>query len=268
MRVEPINHKVLNFIRLCLFISFFIYLFSSKQQVHDAEMKRPVEALERPASVELTKKVREWVASTNRFMRLVFVRRLEELHESWAVLRDSPPAHEVVKELRSSKLAQGLEFLWQARSDGLHGLPSVVVHFVVGSEQVCAAAGLVEKSYRRLNEGYVAGSVPEVLLNAEGTTPIPLFVVQRGELRRLLEPSWDPPMRLTASEQALVRHDGCLLILARSGCGKTLVVQERISHIIQMSDPRQPEPRQLFIARSTPLCKQVSEKERKKNKSD
>ena len=70
---------------------------------------------ERPASVELTKKVREWVASTNRFMRLVFVRRLEELHESWAVLRDSPPAHEVVKELRSSKLAQGLEFLWQAR---------------------------------------------------------------------------------------------------------------------------------------------------------
>ena len=34
-------------------------------------MKRPVEALERPASVELTKKVREWVASTNRFMRLV-----------------------------------------------------------------------------------------------------------------------------------------------------------------------------------------------------
>ena len=45
-------------------------------------------------------------------------------------------------------------------------------------------------------------------------------------------------------------------------------VQERISHVIQMSDPRQPEPRQLFIARSTPLCKQVSEKERKKNKSD
>ena len=74
--------------------------------------------------------------------------------------------------------------------------------------------------------------------------------------------------KLATSEQALVRHDGCLLILARSGCGKTLVVQERISHIIQMSDPRQPEPRQLFIARSTPLCKQVSEKERKKNKSD
>ena len=98
-------------------------------------MKRPVEALERPASVELTKKVREWVASTNRFMRLVFVRRLEELHESWAVLRP-PPAHEVVKELRSSKLAQGLEFLWQARSDGCR-LPSVVVHFVGGSEQVC-----------------------------------------------------------------------------------------------------------------------------------
>lgn len=155
----------------------------------------------------------------------------------------------------------------KARSDGLHGLPSVVVHFVVGSEQVRAAAGLVEKSYRRLHDGgqYVAnGGVPEVLLNAEGTTPIPLFVVQRGELRRLLEPSWDPPMRLTASEQALVRHDGCLLILARSGCGKTLVVQERISHIIQMSDPRQPEPRQLFIARSTPLCKQVSESEIKK----
>ena len=120
LRVEPINHKVLNFIRLCLFIYFFIYLFSSKQQVHDAEMKRPVEALERPASVELTKKVREWVVSTNRFMRLVFVTRLEELTgESWAALRDSQPiAHPegvVLKELRSSKLARGLEFLWQVK---------------------------------------------------------------------------------------------------------------------------------------------------------
>ena len=55
------------------------------------------------------------------------------------------------------------------------------------------------------------------------------------------------------------RRGESLLIMGPSGCGKTLVVQERISHIIQMSDPRQPEPRQLFIARSTPLCKQVSE---------
>ena len=83
-------------------------------------MKRPVEALERPASVELTKKVREWVVSTNPFMRLVFVTRLEELTgESWAALRDSPPiAHPegvVLKELRSSKLARGLEFLWQVK---------------------------------------------------------------------------------------------------------------------------------------------------------
>ena len=126
-------------------------------------------------------------------------------------------------------------------------------------------------SWRRatagLNEGYVA-AVPEVRLNVGGHHAHPLFVVQRGSSgasRAVVGPAHVAHGARSRRSSATTAASSSF---ARSGCGKTLVVQERISHIIQMSDPRQPEPRQLFIARSTPLCKQVSEKERKKNKSD
>ena len=57
-------------------------------------------------------------------------------------------------------------------------------------------------------------TVPEVLLDPKGNTPLMVYDVMVHELPRL-KSTWSPPMKLTAKEKAIVNVEGLVTIIGR-----------------------------------------------------
>ena len=99
--------------------------------------------------------------------------------------------------------------------------------------------------------------IPEVLLDPSGNTPLMVFDVMVNELPQL-ETGWQPPMRLTTREKEIVDHEGLVTILGRSGTGKTLCMAMRmLKDLERASTVHIDDFRQIFVARSDRLCRQV-----------
>ena len=64
--------------------------------------------------------------------------------------------------------------------------------------------------------------------------------------------SFMPDLRLTNEEDILVNREGCVLVLGRSGTGKTSCTAMRIA-----ADLKSGAFRQLFVARSSRLCRNI-----------
>ena len=77
-------------------------------------------------------------------------------------------------------------------------------------------------------------------------------------LSKLENKNWTPPLRLTVEEKISVAKDGNVLLLGRSGTGKTISIANRISHDRERVDENI-SFKQLFIARSKRICNYVTE---------
>lgn len=86
--------------------------------------------------------------------------------------------------------------------------------------------------------------------------PLKLHQIPRSDIRNLAQPNWVPPLRLTPEEQSVVEKDGTVLLLGRSGTGKTLCIANRIV-LARESHGNTPDFRQLFVARSKKICRHV-----------
>ena len=63
----------------------------------------------------------------------------------------------------------------------------------------------------------------EVLLDALGNVPLKLYDVNFDNIDDIATTSWTPQMSLTDEERKVVEAKGTVLLLGRSGTGKTIV---------------------------------------------
>ena len=63
----------------------------------------------------------------------------------------------------------------------------------------------------------------EVLLDALGNVPLKLYDVNFDNIDDIATSSWTPQMSLTDEERKVVEAKGTVLLLGRSGTGKTIV---------------------------------------------
>ncbi|KAK3261472.1 hypothetical protein CYMTET_29619 [Cymbomonas tetramitiformis] len=104
-------------------------------------------------------------------------------------------------------------------------------------------------------EGALVLGGDEVLLDPMGNTPLQLHHLRREDLPRLTaHRTWKPPLHLTAAELAVVERPGTVLLLGRSGTGKTLCVCNRMAYDHDRSATARRPLRQLFVARSRRVC--------------
>lgn len=70
-----------------------------------------------------------------------------------------------------------------------------------------------------------------------------------ADIDKLEKESWTPPLRLTSAEKEVVQKPGTVLVLGRSGTGKTVCICNRM--VCDADFHRDPtELRQLFVSRS------------------
>lgn len=77
-----------------------------------------------------------------------------------------------------------------------------------------------------LNDEFHCGQTSvkrEVLLDALGNVPLKLYDVNFDNIEDISSSSWTPQMSLTDEERKVVEAKGTVLLLGRSGTGKTIV---------------------------------------------
>lgn len=96
-----------------------------------------------------------------------------------------------------------------------------------------------------------------VLLDPDSDAPLKLFLVHCDDIPRLGS-SWQPPLYLTAEERYIVEQEGNVLLLGRSGTGKTVCICNRIDFDCHLME-RDPTYSATFVARSRRICRYVQE---------
>lgn len=93
---------------------------------------------------------------------------------------------------------------------------------------------------------------PEMLVSPFSNVPLKIHSLRTSEIDNFLADSdWTPPIKLTKQEEDIVKREGTVLVLGRSGTGKTLCVCNRIDLDRQILGK---QTRQLFLARTKRLC--------------
>ena len=100
-------------------------------------------------------------------------------------------------------------------------------------------------------------SSSEMLVDPTANTPLKISVFPVANLMKVKDhSSWTPPLKLTEREDEIVRKKGTVLVLGRSGTGKTLTVCNRMSKDKGEWDEEANgrDVRQLFVSRTKRLC--------------
>ena len=96
----------------------------------------------------------------------------------------------------------------------------------------------------------------EILLDPIGNVPLKMYDVSFDSIDDLVDQSWTPQMHLTEEERKVVEKKGTVLLLGRSGTGKTVCISNRIEYDRQRFAGRD-DFTQLFLSRSSRLCRYV-----------
>jgi hypothetical protein len=227
---------------------------------------------QQPCSILLTSAALRWQRKVGDQKRLdLFTRRLAQLatgDRSYCLAKHLKAAGASAPTIVETKLDRGQRILWTQRGS------SVLVWYVAKHDNVQRCLSLIRLSYDRLaSPAGVPASVlatltantaacePEVLVDPTGNTPLKMHAVHYEELPKLaLGAAWTPPLMLTARETEIVERDGAVLLLGRSGTGKTLCVCNRMSRDRQVYDGASlgnGHLKQLFLARTQRLCDYV-----------
>jgi len=95
-----------------------------------------------------------------------------------------------------------------------------------------------------------------ILLDALGNVPMKVYDVCYQNIDEIATDSWTPRMHLTKEEQEIVEAKGTVLLLGRSGTGKTVCIINRMEFDRYISG-NESNFSQLFVSRSSRLCRYV-----------
>ena len=223
-------------------------------------------------NIELSKQTLDWWKRAHGQYKDMFRRRMDSLtagRRSYALSKrlqgsDLP--------LFESKL-YGHRILWSlVKRDAV---PSVLVWCVSTHNDVSRRIGLINRSFARMAQHrnasaavdtvrWIAVADDEVLLDPFSNAPLKLFEARADELAVSVASKWSPPLLLSAKQREINSQRGSVLLLGRSGTGKTYYLVNRMQ-----SDARAAVEvsagaaamaaadtafRQLCVTRSAKLC--------------
>jgi superfamily I DNA/RNA helicase len=219
-------------------------------------------------NILLTADALRWVRKQkDQKYRAMFVSRLEQLasgDRSYCMskhLKGDSKRPDIIE----TKLDAGQRILWTERGH------NILVWYVAKHKSVPHCVNMITRSFDRLasTKGKLVikanarpddaqqeqAPEPEVLVEPSANVPLKIHAVHRTLLNQLVNDiTWTPPLKLTAKEEEIVSRDGSVLLLGRSGTGKTLCVCNRMARDRQRFGN---ELKQLFVARTQRLCDYV-----------
>jgi len=222
------------------------------------------------SGIRYTSFVDKWVRHADKKFRGFFFRRMKQLAEG-----ENKRSRILAKGLVGCKsrifetyLEQksGMRILW---IEDEHRKP--VIYYVAKHDQVSAFVKLMDRAEARTNRQLLNfsnvsesmlqdGSYAKMIDNAVreqirvdpmGNTPLKLYEVKTVEIENMANESWKPRLSLTSEERDIVETDGTVLLLGRSGTGKTVCIAARMTSDRQRND--ETTLSQLFVARSNRL---------------
>ena len=267
----------------------------SDDDISDDDSKVDLMMSRLPENIELTRYAFNWIQKAEKKHITMFIKKIQLLAEgpsAWK--RNQRGMGKALKgqlhtpsryPVRETKLNKSMRILWQERGAILEneataprsGKEAILVWYIVKHKEISTKLQDIDRCFQRMNviissasmqAAFKGGStlntprhetIPEVLLDPTGNTPLRIFDVMIHELPQLESArKWIPPMRLTASEERIVNTEGLVTILGRSGTGKTVCVAMRMhKDRLRAAKGNSTDFRQVFIARSTALCSQV-----------
>lgn len=190
-------------------------------------------------TIRYTKDVAKWLRLGDNKYKAFFVRRMRQLKagDTSRILAKrlvgcSTPIFETYLEQKS-----GYRILWTI--DGNNGL---LVWYIAKHKDVSRLARLIDdaasRSQRQLvsiadlpelrsqvvgmNANAAEASSRRVLLDPAGNTPLKLYELRFDEMDEIETKSWKPRLYLTDEERDIIETSGTVLVLGRSGTGKTV----------------------------------------------
>jgi len=163
-----------------------------------------------------------------------------------------------------TKLDKGQRIIWTQRGK------ERMIWFICKHDKISRCCELIDLSYDRVlqdeaheelkftSENSPREDEPEMLANPIANVPLKIHSVDVDDLDRLLvDTNWTPPLKLTSNEEAIVTRKGTVLLLGRSGTGKTLCVCNRMARDRLVHKYGKGKFRQLFVSRTSRLCEYV-----------
>lgn len=142
----------------------------------------------------------------------------------------------------------------------MHKRLSLFIWGVERHKDVSAKVAKIDASLKKLNRTLVtyhdlgfSGTFFDgntILINPVTNNPLKSYQLPRSEVGRLIESHYTPHLKMTASENKIVRTNGTVCILGRSGTGKTVCISERMSRDRMTMAEQFDGFRQCMIARS------------------
>ena len=216
------------------------------------------------ANILLTSEALKWLrAQKDQKYRELFHKRIDQLAkgmESYCLSKRLKGSKHGALE---TKLDKGQRIIWTQRGNDR------MIWFICKHDKISRCCELIDKSYDRVirnedheqfgfklkNQQENDGDEPEMLANPIANVPLKIHAVEVDDLARLLvDTDWTPPLRLTPNEEDIVTREGTVLLLGRSGTGKTLCVCNRMARDRLIHGNKL---RQLFVSRTSRLCEYV-----------
>lgn len=228
--------------------------------------------------IQLTKDVLKWLDRQDSKYRGFFIRRIRQL-------ADGERSRILKKHLTGSKTAiwetyldqkSGQRILW-TECETFHTRTAdskpdiekgILVWFVAKHDAVNRLMRQIDRAEDRSSEQLTSALTlfkeakdhvlqlddgNRILADPMGDTPLKLHLLYRDDIRKLTSKEWKPRLHLTAEELKVVDKDGTVLVLGRSGTGKTICIANRMDR----DRERDPNVSQLFVARSRRICSYV-----------
>ena len=220
-------------------------------------------------SFQMSSHVVKFLQQGDKKYRSFFVRRMQQLArgERSRILRK--PLKGSNSHIFETYLEQksGHRILWTEEGE------NIVVWYVAKHKQVSRLMQLIDDSKSRSARQQMPQTLSDelqseksitlddskekVLLDIVGNVPLKVYDVDFNNINEMTKDSWTPQLHLTEEERDIVEAEGTVLVLGRSGTGKTVCICNRIEHDRQARVGQDPTFTQLFVARSVRLCKYV-----------
>ncbi len=246
-----------------------------ESDLEDDTMKNNIiEAQEKLAMIDwsqfqVTSHVRKFLKNGDTKYREIFVKKMTQLAKGERSHKLQKPLQGCESVIYETYLENksGWRILWTQEGEML------VIWFVCQHKSVSRHAKLIDDAKNRaarqqLPDSFIAemenGITPhkermEVKLDPYGNVPLKLYDVSFDNVNDIVDESWTPQMHLTEEERNVVETKGTVLLLGRSGTGKTVCIINKMEYDRETKSKNNPDFSQLFVARSRQLCKYVQD---------
>jgi hypothetical protein len=220
--------------------------------------------LETVDRIQLSSDVVKWLKTGDTKYKEFFIRRMKQLSRgersrilAKRLVGSKNTIYETYLEQKS-----GFRILWTEKQR------SIFVWYVAKHKNVSRLMGLIDSATNRSERQRVSDfeieevkkddkyQRPKVLLDPLGNVPLKVYDLDINGIEEISMKNWTPTLYLTSEERSVVEMPGTVLLLGRSGTGKTVCICNRME-LDRKRYESDPHFSQLFVSRSKRLCRYV-----------